>query len=153
LDTDDLSGPLPKIFEDSMAFIIRNLHKVQGNQSVNSPGIPEIPLIVFEELLVNALIHRDYFVNAPIRILMFEDRIEIISPGHLPNHLTVNKMKAGNSNIRNPILASYAAKGLLPYKGLGSGVRRALAAWPDIDFIDDRDGCLFTARVYRKTRQ
>jgi hypothetical protein len=44
------------------------------------------------------------------------------------------------SNIRNPILVSYVAKGLLPYHGLGSGIARALDAWPQIDFIDDRDG-------------
>jgi ATP-dependent DNA helicase RecG len=56
----------------------------------------------------------------------------IISPGHLPNHLTVEKIRAGNSNIRNPILASFVAKGLLPYHGIGSGIKRALADWPDI---------------------
>ena len=55
-----------------------------------------------------------------------------------------------NYIIRNPILVSYVAKGLLPYRGLGSGIKRALEAWPEIDFIDDRDGCLFTATVHRK---
>ena len=42
------------------------------------------------------------------------------------------------------------AKGLLPYHGLGSGIKRALEDWPEIDFTDDRDGCLFTATVHRK---
>jgi ATP-dependent DNA helicase RecG len=42
------------------------------------------------------------------------------------------------------------AKGLLPYHGLGSGIRRALKDWPDIEFTNDRDGCLFTATVHRK---
>jgi ATP-dependent DNA helicase RecG len=105
---------------------------VQSGQGVNSPGIPEIPPSVFEELLVNALIHRDYLVNATIRLFIFDDRIEIISPGHLPNNLTVEKIRSGISNIRNPILVSYVAKGLLPYKGLGSGIKRALEDWPDI---------------------
>lgn len=73
----------------------------------------------------------------------------IISPGHLPNNLTVEKIRAGNSNIRNPILVSYVAKGLLPH-GLGSGIKRALEKWPSIDFADDHDGCLFTATVHRK---
>jgi ATP-dependent DNA helicase RecG len=50
----------------------------------------------------------------------------------------------------DPILVSFVAKGLLPYHGLGSGIKRALDAWPQVDFIDDRDGCLFTATVYRK---
>jgi ATP-dependent DNA helicase RecG len=53
-------------------------------------------------------------------------------------------------DISNPILVSYAAKGMLPYRGLGSGIKRALEAWPEIDFTDDRDGCLFTVTVHRK---
>jgi len=52
--------------------------------------------------------------------------------------------------FRNPILVSYAAKGLLPYRGLGSGIKRALAEWPEISFTDDRDGSMFIATVHRK---
>jgi ATP-dependent DNA helicase RecG len=150
LDTEDFSGPLPKIFEGALAFVMRNLHKVQAGRGVNAPGLPEIPEAAFEELLVNALVHRDYLVSAPIRLFVFDDRIEIISPGHLPNNLTVEKIRTGNSNIRNPILVSFVAKGLLPYHGLGSGIKRALEKWPAIDFTDDHDGCLFTATVHRK---
>jgi ATP-dependent DNA helicase RecG len=150
LDTEDFAGPLRKIFDDALAFVMRNLHKVQAGRGVNAPGLSEIPESVFEELLVNALVHRDYLVSAPVRLFIFDNRIEIISPGHLPNNLTVEKILAGNSNIRNPILVSYVAKGLLPYHGLGSGIKRALDAWPQVDFIDDRDGCLFTATVHRK---
>ena len=149
LDTEDFSGPLRKIFDDSLAFIMRNLHRLQAGQGVNAPGIPEIPPSVFEELLVNALIHRDYLVNATIRVFIFDNRIEIISPGNLPNNLTVEKIRSGTSNIRNPILVSYVAKGLLPYKGLGSGIKRALEDWPNISFADDREGCMFIATVYR----
>lgn len=150
LDTEDFSGSLPKLFEGALAFVMRNLQKVQAGRGVNAPGTPEIPEAVFEELLVNALVHRDYLVSAPIRLFVFDNRIEIISPGHLPNNLTVEKIRAGNSNIRNPILVSYVAKGLLPYHGLGSGIKRALDKWPTIDFTDDHDGCLFTAIVNRK---
>ena len=124
----------------------RNLHKVQAGRGVNAPGLPEIPEEVFEELLINALVHRDYLVSAPIRLLVFDYRIEIISPCHLPNNLTVEKIRTGNSNIRNPILASYIAKGLLPYHGLGSGTKRAQEKWPAIDFADDHDGRLFNVR-------
>lgn len=150
VDSEEFAGPLSRIFSDAQAFVMRNLHKVQAGRSVNAPGTPEIPGFVFEELLVNALVHRDYLVNAPIRLFVFEDRIEIISPGHLPNNLTVDKIRTGNSNIRNPVLVSYASKGLLPYHGIGSGIRRALAGWPDIQFSDDHDGCVFTANVRRK---
>lgn len=149
LDTEDFAGTLPEMFKGSLAFILRNLHKVQAGRGVNAPGLLEIPEGVFEELLVNALVHRDYLVSAPIRLFIFDDRIEIISPGRLPNNLTVEKIRAGNSNIRNPILVSYAAKGLLPYHGLGSGIKRALSSWPDIGFTNDHDGDLFVATIHR----
>lgn len=149
LDSEDIEGSLPKQFHDSMGFIMRNLRKTQGGQSVNSVGEPEIPRIAFEELLVNALIHRDYFISAPIKLLIFDDRIEITSPGHLPNHLTTEKIRTGNSNIRNPILASFVAKKILPYRGLGSGIPRALEYWSNIEFTDDRDKCEFTATLFR----
>ena len=84
-----------------------------------------------------------------MRLFIFDDRVEIISPGNLPDHLTIEKIRSGNSVQRNPILASFASKGLLPYRGLGTGVRRALQDWPQIQFVDDRDGCLFTTRIER----
>ena len=149
IDTEDFAGPLQRGFDGALAFMLRNLQKVQAGRGINSGGIPEIPPIVLEELLVNAIVHRDYLVSAPIRLFVFRDRIEIVSPGHLPNSLTVANIRTGNSNIRNPILASFVAKGVLPYRGLGSGVPRALRAWPHIDFYDDREGTLFRATVRR----
>lgn len=77
---------------------------------------------------------------------MFIDRIEIISPGRLPDNLTIENIKMGHSNARNPVLASFAAK-ILPYRGLGGGIRRALEHYPDIDFIDDKIGNQFKAVI------
>ncbi|WP_295622924.1 RNA-binding domain-containing protein [uncultured Lamprocystis sp.] len=152
LESRDLTGPLAEIFEQGMRFLIGNTRTLQNGRSVNSLGEPEIPRIVWEELLANALVHRDYFISAPVRVLVFADRVEIVSPGHLPNNLTIENIKAGNSNIRNPILASFAAK-LLPYRGLGSGLLRALRAYPAIELIDDRSGNLFKAIVARPGAQ
>jgi predicted HTH transcriptional regulator len=147
-DSADIYGRIESQFEQSLSFVVRNLRREQREQGVNSEGIPEVPRIVFEELLANAIIHRDFFVSAPIRIFIFDDRIEIISPGHLPNNLTVDNIRCGNSNMRNPILASYATK-VLPYRGLGNGIVRAIKEYPRIDFCDDRDGNRFVAIVRR----
>ncbi|WP_063570104.1 RNA-binding domain-containing protein [Achromobacter ruhlandii] len=148
IDSRDIVGKLADVFQQTLGFIVANTRAAQGEQGFNSQGQPEIPRIVWEELVANALIHRDYFVSAPIRVLVFADRVEIISPGHLPNNLTIENIKAGNSNMRNPVLASFAAK-LLPYRGLGSGLLRSLRAWPQIELIDDRAGNLFKAIVAR----
>ena len=152
IDSRDISGKLADVFQQTLGFIIANTRAAQGEQGFNSQGQAEIPRIVWEELIANALIHRDYFISAPVRVLVFADRVEIISPGHLPNHLTIENIKAGNSNMRNPILASFAAK-LLPYRGLGSGLLRALRAWPQIELIDDRAGNLFKVIVTRPQEQ
>ncbi len=152
IDSQDITGKMSDMYRKSMNFVLGNIKHIQRGRGVNSPGEPEIPKIVLEELLVNALIHRDYFVSAPIRIFVFQDRVEIISPGHLPNNLTVENIKKGNSNIRNPILASFATK-LLPYRGLGSGVIRALRAYPDIEFENDQEGNQFKAIIKRSTRK
>jgi len=147
-DSEDIAGALRQVFKDTLAFVSRNLLRLQKDKSVNSVGEMEIPKVTLEELIVNALVHRDYFVSAPVRVFVFSDRVEIVSPGHLPNNLTVEHIKNGNSNIRNPILASFAAK-MLPYRGLGTGIRRALKEHPHIDFVDYRDGNLFKAIIYR----
>ncbi|TKB51814.1 RNA-binding domain-containing protein [Ferrimonas aestuarii] len=150
IDSRDLSGKLADLLTNGKSFVLNNIHHRQDEQSVNSVGEPEIPAIVFEELIANALIHRDYFISAPIRLFVFRDRIEIISPGHLPNNLTVENIVNGNSNHRNPIIASFAPFAM-SFRGIGSGIRRALVAWPDIEFIDDRAGNKFTA-VIRRTQ-
>ncbi len=142
IDSRDITGKISDLFQQTISFIIINTRQNQSDKTVNSTGESEIPKIVLEELVANALIHRDYFITAPIRIFIFSDRIEIISPGHLPNNLTIQNIKSGNSNIRNPILASFATK-LLPYRGLGNGIRRAVKAYPNIDFIDDRENNMF----------
>lgn len=151
MDSRDISGKLADVFQQSMSFVRSNIHHVQGEQDVNAIGQPEIPTISLEELIVNSLIHRDYFVSAPVRIFVFVDRIEIISPGHLPNNLTIENIKCGNSNIRNPILASYATR-ILPYRGLGSGITRALKAYEHIEFENNRDGNLFKVTIRRTAR-
>ena len=149
IDSQDINGKLSDVFQKTLSFVLGNIHHQQNEQGVNSLGEPEIPRIVLEELIANALIHRNYFVSAPVKVLVFSDRVEIISPGHLPNNLTIENIKLGNSNVRNPILASFAPH-VLPYRGLGSGILRAIKAYPDIDFIDDREGNAFKALIRRQ---
>ena len=152
LDSEDIDGTLPEQFTRAFAFIKRNLRHVQGDQGFNSLGQLEIPEAALEELLVNALIHRDYFTSASIRVLVFVDRVEIISPGHLPDSLNIEAIRRGVTNRRNPTLTDHAVQ-LLPYRGLGSGIRRALGAWAEVDFDDDVRGNQFRAVVKRPVTQ
>ncbi len=152
LDSQDIGGTLPTQYTEALAFIKRNLHRVQGDQGFNTLGQLEIPEIVLEELLVNALVHRDYFTSASIRILIFIDRIEIISPGHLPDSLSVEDIRQGKTNRRNPTLTEHAFK-ILPYRGLGSGIPRALQEWPQIELRSEVTGNQFSAVIARPFEQ
>src|SRR5690554_3454164 len=86
------------------------------------------------------------------RVLFFRDRIEIISPGHLPDNISTEEIKQGKTKRRNPVLSEHAAH-LLPFRGLGSGIHRALEAWPQIELQDHRDGNEFKVVITRPERE
>lgn len=144
-----LKGTLDELYEDSMRFIISQLRSYQVEEGFNSNAKLEINKEVLTELIVNALVHRDYYINASIKIFMFHDRIEIINPGKLTNSLTVEKIKSGIAIQRNPILSSIC-KTILPYTGYGSGIKRILKLNSSVEFINDVELEQFTSIVYRK---
>ncbi len=145
---EDLKGTIPELFKQSMDFLRSNLQHTQQGQGFNSIGILEISEIVLIELLQNAMIHRDYFKNAPIKIMIFDDRVEIVSPGKLPNSLTIDEIKYGNTVIRNNQIAMFATHSL-PYSGLGSGIKRAIKEQSNIELINDVNGEQFIVRIPR----
>lgn len=144
----DLKGTIPKLFKDCLNFLKSNLHHVQAGQNFNSTGILEISEIALIELLQNALVHRDYFKNSPIRVLIFDNRVEIISPGKLPNNLTIEDIKYGNPVIRNNQIVSFSSY-TLPFSGLGTGVRRSMKVQPNIELINDTEGEQFKVIIPR----
>ena len=149
-DSEDLTGCLRDLHKGTMSFLTRNLRRLQGDKGINTEGDLEVPLPALEELVVNMLLHRDYFISAPWRVMLFENRIELISPGALPNNLTVENIRNGVSVVRNPLIVSFATKEL-PYRGIGTGIRRAVAAVPALGLESDHDRNLFTARIPRAT--
>jgi ATP-dependent DNA helicase RecG len=149
IDSREITGRFEVVFDRTVDFINSFMRHLQEDQDVNSLGRPEIPLEAIRELVMNAMIHRDYFISDAIKVFIFPDTIEIISPGHLPNHLTIENIKTGISNARNDLLASYAYR-ILPYRGYGRGIKKALELYPDIDFIDNRDGNVFKVIIKRR---
>lgn len=148
LDSEDIDGPLPVVFKSGMSFMARQLRKLQKGRNVNTTGVMEIPKIALEEAYVNALIHRDYFIDSGIRLFVFADRVEIVSPGKLPNTLTPENIKYGIHIVRNPILMSMAGKVGIPYRGIGSGIIRMIrecrnAGIPIPRFIEHQETGVF----------
>ena len=132
----DMEGHLLHQYETIMAFFTRNLRNVQVEKEFNSQGELEISYAALVEFVVNALVHRSLNWKAPIRVFIFDNRVEIHSPGELPNGLTVDDIVKGTSMPRNQFLFTNANY-LLPYTGAGSGILRALEEGLDVTFKNE----------------
>ena len=80
----------------------------------------DFPQEAIRELLVNAFAHRDWSKNTDIEVSVYTDRMEVISPGALPNGMSIDKIEAGQREARNPklieVLRDY---GLMEHQGMG----------------------------------
>ena len=144
----DMEGNLLHQYDTIMDFFTRNLHNVQVGDEFNSMGKLEIPYTSLVEFTVNSLIHRSLNMKAPVRIFIFDNRVEIHSPGALPNGLTIEDIKAGTSMPRNMFLFNNAIY-LLPYTGVGSGITRALDEDINVTFMNNDKAQEFVITVWR----
>ncbi len=144
----DMEGNLLHQYDTIMDFFTRNLHNVQVEEEFNSMGKLEIPYTSLVEFTVNSLVHRSLNMKAPVRIFIFDNRVEIHSPGALPNGLTIDDIKAGTSMPRNMFLFNNAIY-LLPYTGVGSGITRALDEDINVTFMNNDKAQEFVITVWR----
>ena len=144
----DMEGNLLHQYDTIMDFFTRNLHNVQVGDEFNSMGKLEIPYTSLVEFTVNSLIHRSLNMKAPVRIFIFDNRVEIHSPGALPNGLTIDDIKAGTSMPRNMFLFNNAIY-LLPYTGVGSGITRALDEDINVTFMNNDKAQEFVITAWR----
>ena len=144
----DMEGNLLHQYDTIMDFFTRNLHNVQVGEEFNSMGKLEIPYTSLVEFTVNSLVHRSLNIKAPVRIFIFDNRVEIHSPGALPNGLTIDDIKAGTSMPRNMFLFNNAIY-LLPHTGVGSGITRALDEDINVTFMNNDKAQEFVITVWR----
>ena len=144
----DMEGNLLHQYDTIMDFFTRNLHNVQVGDEFNSMGKLEIPYTSLVEFTVNSLVHRSLNMKAPVRIFIFDNRVEIHSPGALPNGLTIDDIKAGTSMPRNMFLFNNAIY-LLPYTGVGSGITRALDEDINVTFMNNDKAQEFVITAWR----
>ena len=109
LDAQNICGPLDKQVRESLAFAVRNM-RVAARKEPARQDMSQYSEKALFEALVNAVVHRDYSIRgSQIRLTMFEDRLEICSPGNLPSNLTVGSMGQRQST-RNEVLTSVMGK-------------------------------------------
>ena len=106
------------------------------------------------EAVVNALVHRDYLMGSTdIELALYADRLEVISPGRLPNGITPERMKAGTRSARNQLLKDFMSDyNYMEHRGLGVPrkivklMREQNGTEPDLEQRDDR----FTVRLWKE---
>ena len=147
--SDNIYGTMVEKYNKGKDFVVSKLNRIQKDKDFNSIGDLEIPELVIKELLINAIFHRDYFIEDSIKLYIFPNRVEIKNPGRLPNNLTVEDIKRGiQRRGRNILLTSYAID-LLPYRGIGSGILNSLKAYPHIDFESNVEADYFKVTIHR----
>ena len=109
IDAQEISGPLNRQVHDALAFATRNM-RVAARKEPARVNLPQYSDRALFEAIVNAAVHRDYSIRgSKIRLSMFADRLEIQSPGALPNNLTIDSMSE-RQVTRNEALTSVLAR-------------------------------------------
>jgi len=165
VDEEEIHGPLVSrksesgdfldkgVIDRGVDFVERNM----GGSAQLKGGIrerkPALPMDAVRESIVNAVAHRDYAIfSADIEISLYQDRLEVISPGRLPNGATVSKMKEGFRATRNPLLKDILRDyDYIEHRGMGvrrkiiDSMRKHNRKAPDLAEDDDR----FIVRLWK----
>lgn len=146
IDRDTFRGTVDELIEQGTAFVRRNMRTASILEDEKLPrrtDIPEYPLRAVREAITNACIHRDYSRwSQDVVIRMFDDRLEISSPGGLVRGITLQDLGTGKYATRNPTLAE-AMREMGWIERFGTGIRmmrremEALGSAPPIFVVDE----------------
>ena len=125
VDRREYKGPLWEQIDEAFQFVLRNIHLGATIVGIYRQDIYEIPPDAIRELIINAMVHRSYLDHGTIQVAVYDNRLEITSPGKLPMGQTMERMKEGYSKIRNEALAhAFAYMNLIEH--WGSGIPRII---------------------------
>ncbi len=130
-DQASIRSALPVAVEEAMLFVQKHGFHGARIRGLRRQDTWEVPPVALREALVNAVVHADYSQRgAPIRVSLFDDRLEVESPGLLPFGLTVDDLWGGVSRLRNRVIGRvFHELGLI--EQWGSGIQRMAAACRD----------------------
>lgn len=154
IDRKELTGRLPQQIDEAEAFVLRNTHLATHIERAQQTDVYQYPRPAVREAVVNAVAHRDYGLDgAQILLYIFDDRLEIRSPGALPNGVTLENIRTHFSKPRNEIIAR-ALFNLGYVNTLGSGIPRMIRLMrestgrePDIEVVSQQ----FNLRLWGRT--
>lgn len=145
-DKKEVAGALPELIDKTVGLIELFLPLASTIEGTRRKEQRLIPAKVVREAVVNAVAHRDYSLSGrKIQVRLFRDRLEIVSPGQLPNTLTLEKIRYGNSAPRNIFLIKYLDN-MRYFDGLGRGIPMIIREMAEqVTFTED--GELFKATL------
>lgn len=152
VDKRDYDGPLWEQVDHALKFVLRNIRLGSRIQGVYRRDVYELPPDSIRELIVNAVMNCSYIQTSHIQVALYNDRLEITSPGGLLPGVTIDLMKQGFSKIRNRSLASaFAYMNLV--EAWGSGIPKLLQSMSEYgleepEFVDM--GVAFRVNLYRR---
>jgi ATP-dependent DNA helicase RecG len=123
---EDVRGVLSDQIRRGEAFVSSNMRQGIRIRGLSRDDIPEYPISVVREAIVNAVAHRDYSIRGDnIRVLMFDDRLEVYSPGRLPGHVTVDNIVEERYSRNEAIVQVLSESGFI--ERLGYGIDRIIS--------------------------
>ncbi len=106
IDKKEFNNDLFTNLENSIKFLQNHLNLSAEVKGLQLKEELEIPFLALREALINAIVHRDYLRKSDIKVAIYDDMVEIVSPGSFPNGLTIEEVVSGRSEIRNKGLAN-----------------------------------------------
>ncbi len=152
IDQKTIDSSLSLQAEEAYQFILRHISQGSSYEGVYRKDRWEYPIIALREVIRNAIIHRDYALTGKdIKVAIFDDKVEITSPGNLLPTVDFNEMESGQSDIRNKILAPVFKKlGIIEQWGNGLKlISDELKEYPEIKFQWTQLGMSFRATFLR----
>ena len=135
VDRREYTGMLWEQIEQAYQFVLRNIHMGAEFNGLYRQDVYEITPDAIRELIINAAVHRSYLDRGSIQVALYDDRLEVTSPGKLPMSQTVRRMKDGHSKIRNEAVAkAFAYMNLIEH--WGSGIPRIISRVRDTGLRD-----------------
>jgi ATP-dependent DNA helicase RecG len=126
----DVGGVLADQIRQAELFVTGNMRRGMKIRGLAREETTEYPAAVVREAIVNAIAHRDYSIRGEgIRVLMFNNRMEVYSPGRLPGHVTLENLKDERYSRNEAIVAILSDMGFI--ERLGYGIDRMLATMTD----------------------
>jgi len=153
LDQATIALPIYLAADECIAFIKKNIALGSTIGEVYRKDRWEYPLEAIREAVVNAIIHRDYsFTGKDIKVAIFDDMLEITSPGPLPDTMSLEDLGTGRSDIRNRVLAPiFKDLGLIEAWGTGmQKIRQAGLKYPEVETIFQEAGLAFQVQFKKK---